>query len=110
ARRQIDGAFCITLIKSILGTNRKQLVSRNIIDDFSLEGRSVSELSNLQKELFRCLNNETRSEQVLMLFEEWMDIFHLSFNDDGKSNTIMESRDSLSKVLGVLIEYKEHDY
>ncbi|PAY52605.1 hypothetical protein A8C37_06600 [Ligilactobacillus salivarius] len=68
AIRQIDGVFFITLIKSILGTNKKQLVSRNIIDDFSLEGHSVSELSNLQKELFRCLNNETKSEKVLMLF------------------------------------------
>ena len=110
AIRQIDGVFFITLIKSILGTNKKQLVSRNIIDDFSLEGRSVSELSNLQKELFRCLNNETKSEKVLMLFDEWMDIFHLSFNDDGKSNTIMERRDSLSKVLGVPIENNEQEY
>ena len=46
----------------------------------------------------------------MMLFEEWMDIFHLSMNDNWKSNTIAERRNAISEVLDTTIENTEQEY
>ncbi|MBM6763778.1 Eco57I restriction-modification methylase domain-containing protein [Ligilactobacillus agilis] len=110
--RQIDEIFFIKFIEGIFNTNKKQMISRNIIDDFSLDKRSNNALNNLQKTLFYSIRNAKKlgAEKVLMLFEEWMDIFHLSLNDDGKSNTIIERRNALSEVLDVPIENTEQEY
>lgn len=109
---QIDELFLIKFIECICNTNKKQMVSRNIIEDFSFNKNSNNVLTLLQRELFQKLKyaKKIKSEKVMMLFEEWMDIFHLSMNDNGKSNTIVERRNAISEVLDTTIENTEQEY
>ena len=93
------------LIRSILNVNKKQLISANLVNDFGRE----SALTCLQKNLYLKLKSNN-VDKVNMLFQEWMSIYHLSLNDDGKSNTLKARRNALSKALNEVLSNNEEEY
>lgn len=103
--RPLDVAGLNFLILEFLNLNKKQLVSKNLQNDFG----AGSVLERLQKILFNQLNDNFDGKPQ-MLFEEWMDIFHLSLNDDGKSSTLRERRDALSSAIGAVLKEPIQEY
>lgn len=102
-RLDVDGLDFI--IKSILNVDKKQFVGANLINDFG----NYSPLVKLQRALYDQLQ-DTDDERTKMLFEEWMSMYHLSLNDNGKSNTIKERRLSLSKAIDRVLNTNNEEY
>ncbi len=97
--RPLDSNGINFLIQEFLNLDKKQLISKNLQNDFG----SNSILEHLQQTLYRQLSQHFVGKSE-MLFEEWMDIFHLSLNDDGKSNTLAARRDALSKAINSVLK------
>lgn len=103
--RPLDAAGINFLILEFSNLNKKQLISKNLQMDFG----ENSFLADLQGLLYKLLINNFSGKKE-MLFEEWMDIFHLSLNDDGKSNTLAERRNALSKAINVVLKSPKEEY
>lgn len=103
--RPLDSNGINFLIQEFLNLDKKQLISKNLQNDFG----SNSILEHLQQTLYRQLSQHFVGKSE-MLFEEWMDIFHLSLNDDGKSNTLAARRDALSKAINSVLKSPQEEY
>lgn len=99
ALRRLDISGLDFMIRSIINVDKKQFVSSNLTNDFG----SHSALSRLQKNLYKKLKSNS-NEKVEMLFQEWMGIYHLSLNDNGKSNTLKSRRKALSLAINEVLK------
>ena len=103
--RPLDASGIDFLVSELLNLDKKQLVSRNLQQDFGKD----SILTKLQRQLYHQLLNVT-DDKTQMLYEEWLDIFHLSLNDDGKSATISERKNELSRAVDSVIKTTDDEY
>lgn len=103
--RTLDVSGLDFMIRSILNVNKKHFSPNNLKNDFGKQ----SVLTKLQKNLYKQLQ-KTNNPKVNMLFQEWMSMYHLSLNDDGKSNTLKDRRNSLSKAVDQVLETNVDEY
>lgn len=103
--RRMDIKGLDFIIRSIINVNKKQFININLINDFGKD----SVLSHLQKNLYKKLKT-TDVEKVNMLFQEWMSMYHLSLNDNGKSNTLRNRRNALSNSVNQVLKTNEDEY
>ncbi|MDZ5759863.1 hypothetical protein RAK27_14470 [Carnobacterium maltaromaticum] len=106
--REMDVRDFSEIVTSLVSSDSKKLSSRNIVEDFGLQGgRTVT--PELSKELFGKLINggETHTESV---YREWLELFHLSESDTGKNQDIAKRREQLSQIFEVQIDDATTDY
>lgn len=103
--RPLDSSGIDFLVSELLNLDKKQLVSRNLQQDFG----KGSILTKIQRQLFQQILGAT-DEKTQMLYEEWLDIFHLSLNDDGKSSTISERKNELSGAVDAVLQSTDDEY
>ena len=93
------------MIKSIMNVNKKLFINSNLVNDFG----SNSALTKLQRSLYKEIHNGNDSK-TNMLFQEWMSMYHLSLNDNGKSNTLKERRRALSMAINEVLATNIDEY
>lgn len=93
----------------LLGTQAKTFNSRNIVHDFRLGSKSnISK--NLARSLFAQLKDSKPTDQVHMLWAEWMRHSHYSLEDKGKAADIKLRRQALGEAMGTTIKSPKTDY
>ncbi|MEY8445626.1 hypothetical protein AALA44_05455 [Enterococcus ratti] len=106
-REMRTGDF-LEIITSLVYSDSKKLNSRNIVEDFGIQGNNTvtPQLANL---LFNKLlkNNNV---QTKLVYKEWLELFHLSENDSGKNQDITKRRNQLSRIFEVEINDNTRDY
>lgn len=86
------------IIKSIVSNDTKKLEAQNIKNDFSISTNYDSISKRLALALYTLLHDR-KTEKTQMLLAEWMNLMHLSAQDDsGKGNDIAKRRKDLSLI------------
>lgn len=93
----------------LLGTEAKSFNTRNIVNDFRISSENDIS-SNLSRFLFRKLKQAKKSDQVYMLWSEWMRHSHYSLEDKGKSADVELRRKALGEIMNTTIKGTESDY
>ena len=97
------------IVRALLADNTKRFVPENILKDFSIIPSCPSLSQNLASALYASLRNN-RTEKTAMLFEEWRNLMHLSFDDNGKGNDIQKRRTDLERIFSDTINDNESEY
>jgi len=97
------------IIRAILLNESKQFVPENILKDFSVNHLTDTPSKKLAIELYKNLT-QNPSQKTDMLFQEWENLMHLSFDDNGKGNDIAKRRRDLSLIFSEHIDSADKEY
>lgn len=95
--KSIEAKDIDRIIRAILTNNRKKFTPENILKDFSVNSLTDSVSKKLAVSLYQKLESHP-TEKTQMLFSEWENLMHLSYDDNGKGNDIKKRRSDLSLI------------
>lgn len=85
------------IIHAILANNCKKFIPENILTDFAIDVNVKTKSRTLAINLYRKLTL-CPTEKTKMLYLEWENLMHLSYDDNGKGNDIAKRREILSLI------------
>ena len=106
---QIEKADIETIVKAIVLNEKKKLTPKNIAKDFAISCSVSSVSKTLAQELYRVLKTSATGKTE-MLYHEWLNLLHLSADDNGKSNDIAKRRHDLSLIFVDTIYHADDEY
>lgn len=97
-----------SVVRLLIGSSRKAFVSKNVLANFTLNDHS-NPTYRLAQGLFAAIKRET-SSRTMMLYEEWLTLFHLSDADNGKNKDIIARRRVLGEFFSQDFSSNDLDY
>lgn len=98
------------IVNSIVSNDAKKFEAKNITNDFSISVQYSTSSKQLAIALYDLLKKHS-TDKTRMLYAEWMNLMHLSLNDDkGKSNDIEKRRKDLSLIFSDNINDAQGEY
>lgn len=96
------------VVRLLIGSEEKSFTASNVIADFTLSNMKNPSWE-LSQALFRAIA-KSPTEKTLMLYEEWLQLFHLSDADTGKNKDIAARKNVLGDYFNANLDENDLDY
>ena len=106
--QDFNAQIAIQLVKKIVISDRTEMSTKNLINDFCSVGDNNNIVYELTKLLFNLLTNEP-TDKTKMLLIEWQQLFRLGHNDKSQQATIKKRNLALGEIVMVKFTVDDAD-